>query len=115
MYLSNHVTDNDSYDESRGRSVLSLILNSAVSKRFQPMVHSGRKHSVMDGNGGRSRDSRKTSEGQGSESTTAIPTEGYSEYLSESLFIGRTGSERQKSRTMTDACYRSREARGRGI
>ena len=87
MNLSNHVRDNDSYDESRGRSVLSLILNSAVSKRFQPTVHSGCKPGVTDGNGGRSGESRRTSEGQGSESTTAVPTEGYSEYLFESLFI----------------------------
>ena len=116
MYLNNYVQNNDSHDESRGQSVLSLILNYAVSKLFQPAVHPGSEYSITDGNGGRSRNSREVSKGQGSESTTtAVPTESYAEYLLESIFGGGTGSEKQESRTMTDACDGNREAGGRRI
>ena len=113
MYLNNHMGNNDSYGESRCRSVLSLILNFVVSKRFHSTIHPRRKSGTTDGNGGHCGDSRKISERQGSEGTTTVQTESYSEYLLESIFGGRTGSEKQKSRTTADACYWNREARGK--
>ena len=87
-----------------------VILNSVVSKRFQSTNHPGSEYSITDGNGGGSGNSRKVSERQGSDSTTtAVSTESYTEYLFMSIFGGRTGSEKQESRTAADACDGDRE------